>query len=122
MNRKQKFYTLLAVFQVLLVVIVFFSVNGLVSFVSAQEESSSLDFYQTSTAMILGISAAISVSASVLGSAWAIRTVGTAAISALSEREGSFSQAFLVVALCEALAVYGLIVGILIWTKIPAVG
>jgi V/A-type H+-transporting ATPase subunit K len=120
MNGKQKFYFLLAVFQIFLVFIVIFSVNGLVTFVSAQEETGNLDFYQTSTAAMLALSAAIAVSASVLGSAWAIRTVGTAAISALSEREGSFFQAFLVVALCEALAIYGLIISILIWTKIPA--
>jgi V/A-type H+-transporting ATPase subunit K len=59
------------------------------------------------------------VSASVLGSAWAIKTVGTAAISSLSEREETFFKAFLVVALAEALAVYGLIVAILLWTKLP---
>jgi len=96
LNGKRKFYVLLGLFQLVLVLTVFLSV-----------------------AAVLALSAAISLAASVLGSAMAIRTVGTAAISSLSEREESFFKAFLIVALCEALAVYGLIVAILLWTKIP---
>lgn len=117
MNGKQKFYLLLSSFQVVLVLLVIFTSNGIVSFVTAQETA--FDYYDSGTTMVLAISVAISVSFSVLGSAWAMKTVGTAAISALSEREEAFFKAFLVVALCEALAVYGLIVGILLWTKIP---
>lgn len=116
MNGKKKFYLLLGLFQIILVLIVFFSVNGLVTFVAAQ---TSFDYYNSVTSAILAISAAVSVGASVLGSALAIKTVGTAAISSLAEREESFFKAFLVVVLAEALAVYGLIVGILLWTKIP---
>ncbi|MHA1104535.1 MAG: ATP synthase subunit C [Promethearchaeota archaeon] len=83
-------------------------------------QTTNFDYYDSMTTVFLSISAAISVAASVLGSAWAIKTVGTAAISSLSEREESFFKAFLVVALAEALAVYGLIVAILMWTKIPS--
>jgi F0F1-type ATP synthase membrane subunit c/vacuolar-type H+-ATPase subunit K len=119
MNGKQKFYLLLLSFQVFLIVLVVFTSNGIVSFVAAQVPTP-LDYYDTSTTIALGLAVAISVSCSVLGSAWAMKTVGTAAISALSEREEAFFKAFLVVALCEALAVYGLIVAILIWTKIPS--
>jgi len=71
------------------------------------------------TSAVLALSSAIAISSSVMASAWAIKTVGTAAISSLSEREESFFKAFLIVALCEALAVYGLIVAILLWTRIP---
>ena len=67
----------------------------------------------------LAFSAALAVGISVMGAAYAIKTTGTAAISVLSENEGGFFKAFLVVALGEALAVYGLIVAILLWTKIP---
>lgn len=115
MNAKKKFYLLLGIFQVLLAFTVFFSVDGIINIVAAQTEASN----DPMTLSMFAISAAISTGASVIASAWAIRTTGTAAISALSEREGSFFQAFLVVALCEALAIYGLIVGILLWTKIP---
>ncbi len=118
MNGKKKFYLLLGLFQIVLVFIVFFSTNGVVTLVAAQ--ATTLDYYNTATSAILAMSAAISVGASVLGSALAIKTVGTAAISSLAEREESFFKAFLVVALAEALAVYGLIVGILLWTKIPS--
>lgn len=117
MNGKMKFYSLLGFFQLILILIVFFSVDGIITMVAAQAES--FDYYNSSTAAILAISAAISLSSAVLASAIALKTVGTAAISSLSEREESFLKSFLVVALCEALAVYGLIVAILLWTKIP---
>ena len=118
MKGKHKFYLLLFSFQIILIFLVIFTSNGIISLVAAQVPDT-FDYYNSATTMALGIAVAISVSASVLGSAWAIKTVGTAAISALSEREEAFFKAFLVVALCEALAVYGLIVGILLWTKIP---
>ncbi|TXT67591.1 MAG: ATP synthase subunit C [Promethearchaeota archaeon] len=123
MNGKQKFYLLLALFQIVLALTVFFSIEGLTNLVAAQTETFSVpdttpDMDSTSVAW-LALSASISVGAGVLAAGWSIKTTGTAAISALSEREGVFFKAFLVVALCEALAIYGLIVAILIWTKIP---
>ena len=118
MKSKQKFYLLLGSFQIILIFLVIFTSNGIITLVAAQVPDT-FDYYNSATTMALAIAVAISVSASVLGSAWAIKTVGTAAISALSEREEAFFKAFLVVALCEALAVYGLIVAILLWTKIP---
>ena len=118
MNGKKKFYTLLGLLQIVLILIVFFSIDGLVGFVSAQ--TTSFDYYNSITAAGLAIAAAISVSTGVLGAAIALKTVGTAAISSLSEREESFFKAFLVVVLAEALAIYGLIVAILMWTKIPS--
>ncbi len=118
MNGKRKFYLLLAVFQVFLIALVVFTSNGVITLVSAQVPTT-LDYYDSTTTIALAIAVAVSVSSAVIGSAWAMKTVGTAAISALSEREEAFFKAFLVVALCEALAVYGLIVAILLWTKIP---
>ncbi len=120
MNGKKKFYLLLLMFQFVLAATVFLTVNLLTTFVVAQTENTSFDYYNTATAASLAIAASISLAASVLGSAMALKTVGTAAISALSEREETFFKAFLVVALCEALAVYGLIIAILLWTKIPS--
>ena len=114
MNNKKKFALWLGLIQVLLVLVAFLTVNALIPYASAQTQD-----FDTGTSMILALSAAIAVSSAVLGSAWAIKTVGTAAISALTEREGSFGQLLVLVALAEALAVYGLIVGILLWTKIP---
>ncbi|KKN45986.1 hypothetical protein LCGC14_0677410 [marine sediment metagenome] len=119
MNGKQKFYILLGSFQIVLIFLVIFTTNGIITFVAAQT-TDPLAYFDTSTTIALALATAISVSSAVLGSAWAIRTVGTAAIASLSEREEAFFKAFLVVALCEALAVYGLIVAILLWTKIPS--
>ncbi|MFW9821681.1 MAG: ATP synthase subunit C [Candidatus Thorarchaeota archaeon] len=119
MNGKKKFYLLLGIFQVALIFIVLFSVDGLITFTSAQIPASNFDYYNSITAASLAIAASISIAAAVLGSAIALKTVGTAAISSLSEREETFFKAFLVVALCEALAIYGLIIAILLWTKIP---
>ena len=118
MNSKHKFYLLLAFFQLFLIFVVFSSVNGLILLANAQAPGSAEGF-NTMTAVVLALSSAIAVGSSVIASAWAIKTVGTAAISSLSEREENFFKAFLVVALCEALAVYGLIIAILLWTRIP---
>ncbi len=119
MNGKHKFFLLLGIFQLILIFIVFFSVNGIITFVSAQTPADSFDYYNTTTAAALAIGASISVGAALVGSGMALKTVGTAAIASLSEREETFFKAFLVVALCEALAIYGLIIAILLWTKIP---
>lgn len=118
LNGKKKFYLLLGIFQLVLIATIFLTVDGLITFVAAQTDT--FNYYNSPTSAVLAIAAGISVSASVLGSAWAIKTVGTAAISSLSEREEAFFKSFLVVALAEALAVYGLIVAILLWTKIPS--
>lgn len=119
LNRKQKFYLLIALYQIFLIFIVFISTNGIITLTVAQT-SENLQYYQSSTAGLLGIASAIAVGFAVLGSGMAIKTVGTSAIAALTEREESFFKAFLVVALAEALAVYGLIIAILLWTKIPS--
>ena len=68
---------------------------------------------------MLGVGAGLAIGLSALGGGMTIKTVGTAVISAMLEREESFGKAFIVVALGEALAIYGLIVAILLWTKIP---
>ncbi|MHA1150806.1 MAG: ATP synthase subunit C [Promethearchaeota archaeon] len=122
MNGKSKFYTSLILFQFLLILTVFFSVNGIIKFAAAQTSTApeNLAYYQAITGGLLGIGAGLAVGMAVLGSGIAIKTVGTSAIAALTEREESFFKAFIVVALCEALAVYGLIIAILLWTKIPS--
>lgn len=120
MNGKKKFYSLLVFYQLFLIAVVFFSVNGLIIFASAQAAGGdTIDYYRAGTAGMLGLAAGLSVGMAILGSGYALKTVGTSAIATLTEREEAFFKAFLVVALCEALAVYGLIIAILLWTKIP---
>jgi V/A-type H+/Na+-transporting ATPase subunit K len=66
----------------------------------------------------LAIGAGLAVGLAALGAGLAISAVGSAAISALAEKPDTFFRAFLVVALAEALAIYGLIMGILLWLNI----
>ena len=112
---KTKFKILLVVFQFILLLTVLGTVS-LVTNVVAQESTTTTT--TNNDVGLLAIGAALAVGISVLGAGYAIKTTGTAAISVLGENESAFFKAFLVVALGEALAVYGLIVGILLWTKI----
>jgi V/A-type H+-transporting ATPase subunit K len=66
----------------------------------------------------IAIGAGIAVGLATLGAGLAISAAGTAAISALAEKPDTFFRSFLVVALAEALAIYGLIMGILLWIKL----
>ena len=91
MNGKQKFYFYLAIVQVILILVFLLTINGLVGFVNAQTETT-FDYYNSPTTPILAISAAIAISVSGLAAAHVIKTVGTAAISAISEREGAFGK------------------------------
>ena len=116
MKSKRSFVTSLVVLQIFLVVLALLIVNSLVGLGRAQD---AYEPYDTVTSWVLAISAAASIVGSTLAAAIVIKSVGTAAISALTENEGVFFKAFLVIALGEALAIYGVIVSILLWLKIP---
>jgi V/A-type H+-transporting ATPase subunit K len=66
----------------------------------------------------IAIGAGLAIGLSALAAGIAISAAGSAAISALAEKPETFFRSFLVVALAEALAIYGLIVGILLWLKL----
>jgi V/A-type H+-transporting ATPase subunit K len=66
----------------------------------------------------IAISAALAIGLPGLGAGIAISSAGTAAISALAEKPETFFRSFLIVALAEALAIYGLIMGILLWLQL----
>jgi V/A-type H+-transporting ATPase subunit K len=118
MKKKTKFIVSLVVLQIFFAVIVLTVINSLIGFGSAQDPGVTGTLDEV-TAWFLAISAAISIVGSSLAAGMVIKTVGTAAISALTENEGVFFKAFLVIALGEALAIYGLIVAILLWLRIP---
>jgi V/A-type H+/Na+-transporting ATPase subunit K len=109
--------TLLAFQPILLGSVIFTSVKLVNAQTGGLALPSDIDWGQM--ASFLAIGAGLAVGLSVLGAGYAIKTTGTAAISVLGENESGFFKAFLVVALGEALAIYGLIVAILLWTKIP---
>ena len=66
----------------------------------------------------IAIGAALAIGLPGLGAGIAISAAGSAAISALAEKPETFFRSFLIVALAEALAIYGLIMGILLWLKL----
>jgi V/A-type H+/Na+-transporting ATPase subunit K len=66
----------------------------------------------------IAVSSGLVVGLAALGAGMAISASGTAAISALAEKPETFFRSFLVVALAEAIAIYGLIMGILLWLKL----
>jgi len=68
--------------------------------------------------VFIALSAGAAVGLSSLAAGLAISAVGSAAVSALAEKPETFFRSFLVVALAEALAIYGLIMGILLWLKL----
>jgi V/A-type H+-transporting ATPase subunit K len=112
MNIKKRFYLSLTLLQIFLGLLAFFIIDGLTSSVLAQGEP------DPATNMVLGISAAGAIVGSSLAAAMVIKTVGTAAVSAIAENPNIFMRAFLIIAMGEALAIYGLIVSILLWLKI----
>lgn len=66
----------------------------------------------------IALSAGLAVGLTGFSAARAISASGTAAIAALAEKPETFFKSFLVVALAEAIAIYGLIVAILLWISL----
>lgn len=73
---------------------------------------------QTVDTSTLAISIALAISLPAISAGYALAKSGSAAISSLVEKPETFFKAFLVVTLCEAIAIYGLIIAILLWLRI----
>jgi V/A-type H+-transporting ATPase subunit K len=67
---------------------------------------------------LIYLAAAIAVGLSSLGAAWAVSSVGTAAMGAISEKPELSGRALIYVGLAEGIAIYGLIVAIMILGKV----
>ena len=65
------------------------------------------------------LAAAISVAIGSIAGGTAVAYVGSAALAAIGEKPELFGRALTFVGLAEGIAIYGLIVAILIWTKLP---
>lgn len=113
---KKRTAMLLFVFQFVIMVIlsasVVFAISGPLAQEPTQTSNGSLDRAS------IAIAAGLAVGLTGLGAAKAIAASGTAAISALAEKPETFFRSFLVVALAEAIAIYGLIVAILLWISL----
>lgn len=64
------------------------------------------------------LAAAIATGLSSLGAAYAVATLGTAAVGALTEKPELFGRLLILVGLAEGIAIYGVIVSVLILNRL----
>jgi V/A-type H+-transporting ATPase subunit K len=64
------------------------------------------------------LSAALATAIGALGAAYAVGTVGAAAVGALAEKPELFGRVLILVGLAEGIAIYGLIVSVLILNRL----
>ncbi len=67
---------------------------------------------------LVAIAAGIAMAGGALGAGWAISATGVAAAGATAEKPESFGRVLIFVALAEAIAIYGLLIAFMLWTKI----
>lgn len=85
---------------------------------TVQPNSSLVQPSQAEDTSMITVSIALAISLPAIAAGYALAKSGSAALSSLVERPETFFKAFLVVTLCEAIAIYGLIIAILLWLKI----
>jgi len=86
---------------------------------AAEAVTTSNSGFAGSLAQGLGfIAAAVAVSCSSIGAAYAVASSAPAAIGAISENPENFGKAMIFVALAEGCAIYGLLIAILIVNKL----
>lgn len=110
-NRKRLFYAMVTITPLLLLVVTVSGVQAMVQAPPAQEVSGS-------DAGLIAIGAGLSVGLAGLAAGMCLARAGSAAISALVEKPETFFKAFLIVTLCEAIAIYGVVIAILLWLRI----
>lgn len=97
---------------------------GIISIAASPASTGKADVYGPETEGpfgekgLLAIGAGLAVGLACLGAGIAIASSGAATVSAATEKPETFFKNFIVVALAEALGIYGLIIGVLLWLKI----
>ena len=112
---KKKFMIRLIALQFVLAAIVLASLSFMTPLVSAQGQlplNPAMQDVGFLSMLVVGV--ILSISIPTIGAAYVLKTAAAAAISALTERESTFSKAIVFVAFGETLAIYGLIVAILL--------
>jgi len=94
-----------------------FLTGASVGVASAQEEATATVSGVTDNGWI-AIAAAITMAGGALGAGWAISATGVAAAGATAEKPETFGRVLIFVALAEAIAIYGLLIAFMLWTKI----
>lgn len=114
--RKRLFLVLVVLMPVIILAVTITAVPAAVQVPTSQETVTN-----TWDVPMLAISSMLSVVLTAIAAGYALARSGVAAISSLVEKPEGFFKAFLVVTLCEAIAIYGVVVAVLLWTKIPVI-
>ncbi|MCG7844260.1 MAG: ATPase [Methanomassiliicoccales archaeon] len=64
---------------------------------------------------LIAIGAGIAVGITGLGSAWAEKEIGSAAIGAMAENEKLFGKGLILTVIPETIVIFGMVVAILLW-------
>lgn len=110
-NRKRLFLAMIIITPLLLLVVMVSGVQAMAQVQPAQEVSGG-------EAGLIAIGAGLSVGLAGIAAGYSLARAGAAAISALVEKPETFFKAFLIVTLCEAVAIYGVVIAILLWLRI----
>ena len=111
---KKKFMTRLIALQFVLAALAIILIFSLMPLVRAQGIRDDPAYVNM---VVIGV--ILSLSIPVIAAAYVLKTAVAAAISALTERESTFSKALAFVAFGETLAIYGLIVAIMLMQQLP---
>ena len=115
---RRRFLILITLTQIIFAIMAVSVVAYAINLKSTQEQVTPVNQTINSNSGLIAIGAGLAIGLAAIGSGYAIATSGAAAISALAEKPDTFFRSFLVVALAEAISIYGLIIGILLWLKI----
>ena len=86
--------------------------------VLAAEPSAASGALRSEAASLAFLAAALATGLSSLAAAYAVASVGAAAIGALAEKPELFGRLLIVIGLAEGIAIYGLIISIMILTRL----
>jgi V/A-type H+-transporting ATPase subunit K len=85
-----------------------------------EEKDASAHEAEASRAWALAIAIAVAIGIPCLGAGYAVGRVGAAALGAASEKPELLARSLLFVALAEGIAIYGLLIAVLLWIKLPS--
>ncbi|MHA1847440.1 MAG: hypothetical protein ACTSXU_07335 [Promethearchaeota archaeon] len=108
-KNKKVFIFRIVVIQAFIILILIVAFPSVLAIVRAQEQTNPADT-NFKMMVIIGIMGSVSIPAVAAGIA--LKSIATAAISALTERESTFGKALVFTAFGESLAIYGLIIAL----------
>ena len=102
--------------RLIMAILLFASFGAALTGVAAAQEGASPT---ASVGGMAALGAGLAIGIAGLGSGIGVGTSGAAAVGASAEKPEMFGKAIIFVALAEAVAIYGLLVAFLLFTKVP---